>query len=66
MSRGKSGHKENSAGKRKRSIYKLEGRLLTNRIRRLKSRIHAHPNGVCAAEALKRIRAVRTNKEETD
>ena len=36
MGKGSSGHKENAAAKRNRAIYKSEGRLEKNKIRKAK------------------------------
>jgi len=54
MGKGKSGHKPNDNMRRKRAVYKMEGRRIRNKIRRLKKTLSNHPNDRCAQEALKR------------
>ena len=52
MGKGSSGHKGNNSSKKNRAIYKVEGRYLRNKIKRLKRWIKNNPNDLTALKAL--------------
>ncbi len=43
MGKGSSGHKQNYGAKRKRAIYKLEGRMVANRLRKQRKQLKENP-----------------------